>query len=366
MKFCFITTAYLARHASMKRSLGMGHALVESGHEVTIMLQDHITNREFAGKINGIRCAFFPEQGVMGERKWKKEFLAANQFDVIVYNSLCWRNAVKKSGCSTTALALMEHCELESSNKNTSHVRRLAQSVLEWWSLFAFDGHICASRYLLDLMKRRAFFFNLRRLIFWSPYAVDNTVAEHMPVIPSTEGRKLIFHVGTVAKNYGCLFMLDGLKALHSRRQDWQARFMGKGRDLEVARRRVVELGLEDHVVFEGYVPEDLMRSQLAQARVFLSHLNDTEQDWARCPSKLYYYMAKVKPIVTSTVGENRVALGNSGFYYKPDDTGDFARAVEDALDAGPTWTPSYTAESVTWSRRTEEFLRELPAVIAK
>jgi hypothetical protein len=58
--------------------------------------------------------------------------------------------------------------------------------------------------------------------------------------------------------------------------------------------------------------------------------------------------------------------LGNSGFYYKPDDTGDFARAVEDALDAGPTWTPSYTAESVTWSRRTEEFLRELPAVIAK
>jgi len=366
MKFCFITTLHMSSHASMKRSLGMAPELIARGHAITLVMHDHPENHLYADKMLGVECIFVPVGGTMAERRWKSRFLAGRAFDVIVYNSLCWRNAVRKRGRCESALALMEHCELESSNKNTPLVRRLAQSVLEWWSLFAFDGHICASRYLLDLMKRRAFFFNLSRLIFWSPYAVDSAVAEEIPVSAPAEERKLIFHVGTVAKNYGCLFMLDGLKALHGRRQDWYARFIGKGRDLDEARRRVDDLGLQDHVVFEGYVNEGLMRTQLAQARVFLSHLNDTEQDWARCPSKLYYYMAKGKPIVTSMVGENRVALGNSGFYYKPDDAGDFARAVEEALDAAPRWAPSYTAASVTWTRRTEEFLRELPIVIAQ
>jgi glycosyltransferase involved in cell wall biosynthesis len=363
MRFCFITTLHLSRHASMKRSVGMAPELVSHGHSVTLVMHDHPENRLVAAKMPEVECVFVPVGGTLSERRWKSRFLAGRAFDVIVYNSLCWRNAVRKGGLSQPALALMEHCELESSNKSTGILRRSAQSVLEWWSLFAFEGHICASRYLLDLMKRRVFFFNLRRVIFWSPYAVDDDVAtsggQAAPTI-SAGGDKFIFHVGTVAKNYGCLFMVAGLQILRQQRQDWQARFIGKGRDLDEARRRVSELGLEACVIFDGYVPEEAMRDQLARANVFLSHLNDTEQDWARCPSKLYYYMAKGKPIVTASVGENRVALGESGFYYRADDPADFARALGEALDAGPEWAPLYSPESVTWSWRTEEFLGEL------
>ena len=353
----------------MKRSVGMAPALVARGHIVTLVMHDHPENHLHAAKMPEVECIFVPILGTISERRWKSRFLATRAFDVIVYNSLCWRNAVRKGGLSQTALALMEHCELESSNKGTSLIRRTAQGILEWWSLFAFDGHICASRYLLDLMKWRAFFFNLRRVIFWSPYAIDDAVlagtANSAPAV-APGGSKIIFHVGTVAKNYGCLFMLDGLKILMERRRDWQARFIGKGRDLDTARKKVIESGLQGFVVFDGYVPEDVMRDELARANVFLSHLNDTEQDWARCPSKLYYYMAKGRPIVTSTAGENRVALGDSGFYYRADDPGDFARAVGEALDASPEWKPTYSLESVTWSRRTDEFLRDLPSNLNK
>jgi len=370
MKFCFITTQHLSSHASMKRSLGMTPVLAGMGHEVVLLMQDHPENRTHARELMGVECVFFPKKNMLTERLWKRNFIASRSFDIIIYNSLCWRNAVRNVGSSSAALALMEHCELESSNKNTRLVRRASQSILEWWSLFAFDGHICASRYLLDLMKRRAFSFKLRRVIFWSPYAVDDSVVTEdtsLAVSPEIKGeRKSIFHVGTVAKNYGCLFMLEGLKVLQLQRQDWRARFVGKGRDLEEARRQVVQLGLQDYVVFDGYVAEDVMRDQLSRTNVFLSHLNDTEQDWARCPSKLYYYMAKGRPIVTSTVGENRVALGDSGFYYRADDPADFARAVSDALDVRPGWAPGYSTESVTWSRRTEEFLRDLPPTMKK
>lgn len=130
-----------------------------------------------------------------------------------------------------------------------------------------------------------------------------------------------------------------------------------------MARRTVVELGLKDHVSFPGYVSEEELRAELAGANVFLSHLNDTEQDWARCPSKLYYYMALGRPVVTSSVGENRVALGDSGFYYRSDDPEDFASAVEEALDVPDTWNPSYLSGSVSWERRTKDFLREIGCV---
>lgn len=349
----------------MKRSLGMAPVLAALGHKVTLVMHEHPENREQAMRMPGVECVFCPAGGMPAERRWKATFLGSRSFDVIVYNSLCWRNAVPKRGASAGALALMEHCELESCNKGTSLARRTSQSLLEWWSLWAFDGHICASRYLLDLMKRRAFSFGLARKIFWSPYAVDESVCGLAPAeeAASRHAKKLIFHVGTVARNYGCLFMIDGLRVLRARRTDWRAKFAGKGRDLAAAQARVKELGLEDCVEFPGYVPEHEMRSELASARVFLSHLNDTEQDWARCPSKLYYYMALGRPIVTPALGENRVALGDSGFYYQWDNPSDFARAADEALKAGDAWHPGYTADSVTWVRRTHEFLKEIQAV---
>nr|WP_300988340.1 glycosyltransferase [Thiocapsa sp.] len=237
----------------------------------------------------------------------------------------------------------------------------------EWWCLLRFQGQIGASRYLVDLLRRRSFQLGLTRSIVWAPYAIDSEVVpksfDESPISPQS-GPRLILHVGTLTENYGASFMLDGLATLKERRQDWRAIFLGDGPALDHCRKKVIALGLSDNVQHPGYVAEKELRKLLGQSDVFLSHLNDTEQDWARCPSKLYYYMAHGRPVVTTEVGENRLALGDSGFYYRPESPVDFACSVSRALDAGPAWRPSYSPESVTWEYRTDELMRAIRPVM--
>jgi glycosyltransferase involved in cell wall biosynthesis len=364
MIFCFITTQYLSSHASMKRSVGMAPLLAAAGHSVTVLLLEHPENRRLSLVHEQVTWVFFPALSMIGERRWKYQFLAKNHFDVIIYNALGWRNAVRAPGYNRPKIAFMEHCELESANRSLSYYRRIAMYALEWWSIWAFDGQLGASRYLVDLLKRRCFLMKWRRAVIWSPYAVENPAVAAPQSVRRGSEPKLILHVGTVATNYGADFMLKGLHKLRKGRVDWRAVFVGQGPALTACRQQVQNLCLGDHIHFPGYLSEHELRGLLAQASVFLSHLNDTEQDWARCPSKLYYYMTYRRPVVTTAIGENRIALGESGFYYNSENIDDFVVAVTRALDADTDWSPHYSAHNATWECRVAEFMRELTAVL--
>jgi glycosyltransferase involved in cell wall biosynthesis len=214
---------------------------------------------------------------------------------------------------------------------------------------------------LVDLLNRRCFCLGWRRLIVWAPYGVDGSIVVPLSNVIGTSisvpDKKLILHVGTVADEYGASFMIEGLASLKMIRDDWRAVFVGHGPALDACRAKIKAMGLEKFVDMPGFVPEEDLRVLLSQASIFLSHLYNTEQDWARCPSKVYYYMAKGRPVVTTTVGENRVALGESGFYYDADSPENFSMAASLALDAGPNWRPAYSPENVTWENRTAELL---------
>lgn len=360
LRFCFITTSVLSQHATLKRAYGMAPVLCAWGHEVTVVMQDHPECRLYAEKHPAVNWVFFPAAGVFKERAWKRRFLDSHVFDVVIYNALGWRNSVRAK--NPPVLSLMEHCELESANRHLPWVRRFAMYVLEWWCIRAFNGQLGASRYLVDLLNRRCFSLGWKRLIVWSPYGVDGVIAgrstEELVSSNRVSDKKLVLHVGTITDDYGASFMIEGLAALKKTRTDWHAVFVGHGPALESCRNKIKALGLDDFVEMPGFLPEQKLRNLLNQASVFLSHLNNTEQDWARCPSKVYYYMAKGRPVITTAVGENRLALGESGFYYEADSVMDFAGATSRGLDAGPDWRPAYSPESVTWEHRTAELLR--------
>lgn len=359
LRFCFITTSVLSKHATLKRAYGMAPVLSAAGHTVTVVMQDHPESRVYAEQHPGVDWVFFPASGVLKERAWKRRFLNSRVFDVVIYNALGWRNSVRAK--RPPVLSLMEHCELESANRHISLVRRMAMYALEWWCIGAFNGQLGASRYLVDLLNRRCFSLGWKRLIIWSPYGVDKVITAKSTEESINSARvldkKLVLHIGTVTDDYGASFMIEGLAALKKTRTDWHAVFVGHGPALETCRTKIKTLGLENFVEMPGFVPEEKLRTLLSQASVFLSHLNNTEQDWARCPSKVYYYMAKGRPVVTTAVGENRLALGESGFYYEVDSVVDFAAAASRGLDAGPNWRPTYSRESVTWEHRTAELL---------
>jgi glycosyltransferase involved in cell wall biosynthesis len=352
----------------MKRSLGMGPVLAALGHDVTIVMQDHEENREWSRRTAGVKFVFFKEAKLLVERRWKTRHIASSKYDVVVINSLCWRNAVKtKNASGVMPIYIVEHCELESSFKQAPIIKRVAQYFLEFGVLYSIENHMCASRYLLDFFKRRAFFWRLKRNVFWCPYGVDDELCANQPsLLPGDDGKLRILHIGSLAAGYGCMFMLKGLRNLLDYRKDWTACFVGRGPDYLDAIKYSAELGLNDFVVFTGYASEERLRLELDRAHVCLSHLGDIEKDWARCPSKIYYYMAKLKPVVTTALGENQIALGESGFYYRHDDTVDFSRVLSKAMDAVKNWQPLYTSKSVGWFSRTQEFLSNMRQIKLK
>jgi glycosyltransferase involved in cell wall biosynthesis len=258
----------------------------------------------------------------------------------------------------------MEHCELESAFQGNSNPRRAAQFLLEWMSL-RFDGSIAASKYLEHLIRRRSFALRRHHPVCWLPYAynpeeleVDEAARAQLRAF--ADGRKLIVSLGTLNVHYGSVFLLDALAVLSAMRQDWVAVCPGSGQDLELTRNHCKQLGLESRVRYPGYVDRHEVGSHLVSANVLVSHLNDTEQDWARCPSKTYLYLGAQRPIVTPAIGENPIALGASGFYYDGRSPESMAQALSAALDAERNgWTPPDPSEH-TWKRRVEEWVQWL------
>ena len=87
----------------------------------------------------------------------------------------------------------------------------------------------------------------------------------------------------------------------------------------------------------------------------FVSPMNDTVQDWARCPSKLYMYLPYRKPIITCKIGEPYNVLGNNGFYYEPSSSDSLAYEMEKLLESGKT-TIAIEPMEHEWRYRTNEF----------
>ena len=368
MNFCFITTGSFSEHATLKRAFGMSKYFVKNGFGSTILLCDTDENHTLADscETKGINCIFFRKSNSLLELLWKYQFLKNNHFDHVIINALCWRNSVfLLSGQQ----CIIEHCELESRNYNVNALKRAKSAIIEALSFRLAKTHMCASRFLYYYVKQNLLKKNREHFVLWSPYAVDVDIGKSSYKHNNNNNnarRKLILHIGTVVKNYGSHFMIEGLKALSKKRDDWVGVFIGTGPDLESAIKYTQELGLGQKLQFKGFVSESELETYLADATVCLSHLNDTFQDWARCPSKIYYYIATGKKIVTPKIGENAEALRSSGFYYNHNSVNSFCNAISSALDYDKhdrheSNTHSYEA---TWQYRTNEFLKDIENII--
>ncbi len=356
MRIAFITTGHIEGHASMKRALGMGPELAWLGHEVAILMLEHPANRAREEKVAGLHYVGLPAGlTVSAERAWKEGWLRAHPQEVVFINALGWRNAVKPRRCGGKAIFMVEHCELESANLSTPRLRRWAQAWLEWTSVWRYQVAVPASHFLQSLFRHRSFLLGERQKVLRLPYACG-TPGQRTRVEGGGEPKR-IFHVGTVNKAYGIENLLHGLAELKARRTDWEAVFAGQGRHFDEMVALSQDMGLRDSVRFTGFIDQPGLDASMERADVFLSHLGDSIQDWARCPSKLYLYLPYDRPIVTSRVGDNAHLLGRSGFYYTHDCAASIADALEQALDVPGNWTSGIDPEEHTWKARSNALL---------
>lgn len=360
MKICFITSKNITSHATLKRAIGMANPLCTLGHEVTICLQEAEDNKEAMKRCPLAKSYYYQPGSALYERRQKQAFLEQNKFDIVHICGLGVGNSINSKPLKSS-FVIIDHDELESSTHNRPLRRRISQNYLEWWSLFAYDGSVVASKYLESLFVRRLNLFRKFCPILYLPYGYDSdSLTFDKTNVYSLQAKyprkKIIVFLGSLLRQYGCFEMLEAFSILAKNRSDFVALICGRGSEEIEAISFVKQNNLEQFIVFKGYIPETEVPTVLYGANILMCPLNDTVTDWARCPSKLLMYMVTKKPIVTCAIGEAREYLGEDGFYYKPSDPESMASAIQTALDTND-WFPKYDSSLHTWQQRVDTWL---------
>jgi glycosyltransferase involved in cell wall biosynthesis len=144
----------------------------------------------------------------------------------------------------------------------------------------------------------------------------------------------LLCYVGVMGPQDGVDYALHALAALRdSRPDDWHAVFLGSGDCFDEMCALARDLGLEDHVTFNGWTFDAELLAYLATADVALapdphSPLNDVST-----MNKVLEYMAMSLPMVSFELSETRVSAGDAARYVPCNDIRQFAAEISALLD---------------------------------
>nr|WP_321486342.1 glycosyltransferase [uncultured Draconibacterium sp.] len=359
----FVTTGDIKNVATMKRALGLANPMVELGWDVSIIAQNTIENRiriniECSKKVNVI---WFDSTNVWKEIKLKTSFCLNKKPSFIYLCSLSIRNYIIKPKVKRYSKILVEHSELASSIKNFSSIKRLKFFLLEVYSIFYADYLVNASKYLMTyyskLYKR---FLKSKYEMHYSPYAYNSDVMSIEPKILTElnekfKYQKVFLYIGNMAENYGLFTMINAANQLKKHDNSFKLVLIGSGRHLNKAKEFVEQNNLSNNVIFTGYVSEEELSSYFRVADAFISPLNNTVQDWARCPSKIYMYLPFNKPILTSNIGEPREIFGDNGLYFDIEKENELLELFKNIFD-GELESYNVDIQNHSWQKRAEDF----------
>ena len=359
-KITFITTGDIKDIATAKRALGMANHLQTLGWKVSIIMEDCLENRHRASlECNSdISIKYFPKCSAQEERKAKNKILKELNPNFIYICAFVFRNIVKvKSSC----IKLLEHSELPSYIKDSSLRSRIKSYILEYYSIIYADGILNASQYLQTVFQKRShkiFRFNCPMLYF--PYAYSKSICNinentaHLP-IRKDKGQYFFVFLGSLAKNYGTFTMIKAFEIIHSDNPNLHLLLLGKGPDYSKVVNYIKEKQLSEFIHTQGFVKEEDIAAYFTLTDSFISPMNDTIQDWARCPSKLYMYLPYKKPIITCKIGEPYEVLGNNGIYFEPSSVSSLAKSIQETVKANK-WELNINPLLHEWKQRTIDF----------
>ena len=267
------------------------------------------------------------------ERTKKSALLEGIRPDYVYLCAFVFRNIVS---ISFKCKKLVEHSELRSAIKDVAWWRRWYELLSEYYSLVYADGVLNASGYLQRLNKKRAgCIFRKKLPMLYFPYAYNISVCKTSAYKDSIDLKKgdgdvFITYLGSLSRAYGTIDIVKAVKKIG--RDEIRLLLLGDGDDRQGIQDYVVENRLDKQVWMPGYVREEDISTYFSLTDVFVLPMNDTVQDKARCPSKLYMYLPYNKPIVTSKIGEPYEVLKNKGVYYVAGSVDSLSTAILTAL----------------------------------
>lgn len=349
MRFAFVTHSAFSTNPVNKRSVGTGEGLAVLGHDVYILVKDCEENRQRMVNEAPHCKAIFIRGGLIREIWSKLRTLWRVKPAIIFISTFSVHNLAGLRLLFPKAKAVVEFCELYS---------EIPQRNRKWavWELIAMLEYryiLCASQFLREHFSKVCRKYHLERHIRYSPYAYPDYLVPEKIV----HGRKTILFMAGLGRGYGVHEVVHAFEIVARQRKDVTLEIIGRGEEYEPVLAWVKEHELDKVVHLRGYVAESDLNRYFSTADVFVAPLHDIVQDWARCPSKLFYYIPYNKPIVTCKIGNPYDVLGKWGFYYKADDVDDMARVFSHALEASDSFAyPKGFIETHSWGMRAKEF----------
>ncbi len=370
-KICFITTGDIKNNASSKRALGLANSLISLGWKVSILMEDTTENRHHIELecSNKVETYYFPKMKGNTERKWKEKKIKDINPDILYICAFVGRNIV---GLKHKSKKIVEHCELQSKCANIKWYRRVYYCFCEFYSIIYADGLINASRFLEKLYSQRAKLMFKRNIpMLYLPYAYHphriNIISRDKNEMynDNLKYQTIFIYLGSIWREYGVFTIADAADILQEKKDSFVIYILGGGRDIKALIQYIKDKRLEDFVKVKGYVTEEQIEKYFSLASAFISPMNDTTQDWARCPSKLFMYLPYKKPIVTCKIGEPYEILKTSGMFYEAGSAEDMSVQMLHVIE-GKEIPPNINEKRHTWTMRANEFSQWLKKYIVK
>jgi glycosyltransferase involved in cell wall biosynthesis len=172
----------------------------------------------------------------------------------------------------------------------------------------------------------------------------SNTVSCIIPILvdfknnapsktPGLRSNKLVYTGAMLQRKDGILTIIEAFKYALQKFPDLELQITGeveKSNDYKVVHSKIIELNLENKVVFTGFLSEKELNELLSRADILLLAKPLNRQNKYNFPTKVGEYLSSGTPIVISDVGEtvNYLQDMHSAFISKPNAI-DFAFKIE-------------------------------------
>jgi glycosyltransferase involved in cell wall biosynthesis len=352
-KICFVTTGNIKYIATMKRAVGMAEPLLKNGWHVSIIALDCEENKKrIEMEAPNVDVYYFCMGNAFSEIKQKAVILKQIRPDVVWVCALVIRNFIFKGQYKI----FVEYSELQSEIPDCKGVRKIFIKFLESFST-QYNGLICASKYLQNYYAKKT-----NKPILYSPYAYTENIVnilnrEKLKYFQQlNKGRFVFVYMGSLTQNYGLFTMLEAAKILVDKHLNITLYLLGHGRHYEDAKNFVQANNLDNYIIIPGYIEEKDINTYFTLANAFISPVNDTIQDWARCPSKIYMYIPYKKPILTCKIGEPYEIFKENGYYFDNNSPASLAILMQEIMDGN---NPIQTVDELehSWTSRTKSFI---------
>jgi len=150
------------------------------------------------------------------------------------------------------------------------------------------------------------------------------------------KGREyMVCYLGVMGPQDGVDYLLHSVEFITGTRgrNDILFVLIGGGDSFNDLRKMSIDLGVEEHILFTGRIPDGELMRYLSTADVCVDPDPKNEFTDKSTMNKVMEYMAIGKPVVSFDLKETRFSAGDAALYAKPNDTKDFSNKILELLN---------------------------------